>query len=276
MGAGLFALSAMAVSGREVSAELDTFELMLYRSLIGLPVVLGIAWALGGLRTLPTQRPGLHLLRNLLHFSAQNLWFHALAIIPLAQVFALEFTTPIWVILLAPLVLREPITRSGALAALLGFLGILVIVRPGVTALLPAHGAALLAAIGFAGNVLVTKQLSATQSTLCILFWMTLMQAVMALLCALPGGLVLPSMALAPWLLVLGLCGIAAHFCITQALRCAPATVVAPMDFLRLPLIAVVGMLLYGEPLEAAVFAGGALIVLGNLVNIRGQRSAGA
>lgn len=270
--AGLGALSAMAVAGREVSVGLDTFELMLYRSLLGIPVVVACAAAFGGLGALATRRPGLHLTRNLFHFSAQNLWFHALATIPLAQVFALEFTTPIWVALIAPVVLREGFTRAGAVAAVLGFLGVLVIARPGATELVPAHGAALVAAVGFAGNVLATKALSATESTLCILFWMTVLQAAMALGCALPGGIAVPTPELWPWLVVLGLCGIGAHFCITQALRHAPATVVAPMDFLRLPLIAVVGMLLYGEPFELAVLAGGALIVAGNLVNLRAQR----
>jgi len=105
-----------------------------------------------------------------------------------------------------------------------------------------------------------------------VLFYMTLMQAGLALLCAAPGGIALPVAANLPWIAVLGLCGIGAHFCITQALRLAPANVVSPLAFVRLPLIAVVGMVLYGEPLEWAVFAGGALIVAGNLLNIRSQR----
>jgi len=267
---GIFALSAVAVAGREVSSDLDTFELMLYRSLLGIPVVWALArWRGEGLRT---ARLPLHFLRNVFHFTAQNLWFYALALIPLAQVFALEFTTPIWVVLLAPLALREPLTRMGLMAVALGFVGILVIVRPGIVPLELAHGATLLSALGFAGTVLSTKLLSGTENTYRVLFYMTLMQAGLALLCAAPGGIALPVAANLPWIAVLGLCGIGAHFCITQALRLAPANVVSPLDFVRLPLIAVVGMLLYGEPLEWAVFAGGALIVAGNLLNIRSQR----
>ncbi|MDZ7824931.1 MAG: DMT family transporter [Gammaproteobacteria bacterium] len=113
---GLLSLSAMAIAGREMQVELDTFELMFYRSLVGVPIVLAAAVVSGGLPRLRTARPGLHATRNLFHFSAQNLWFHALATIPLAQVFALEFTTPIWVALLAPLVLRERFTRAGLTA----------------------------------------------------------------------------------------------------------------------------------------------------------------
>lgn len=183
---GIFALSAVAVAGREVSSNLDTFELMLYRSLLGVPVV----WALARWRgeALKTERLPLHLLRNVFHFTAQNLWFYALALIPLAQVFALEFTTPIWVVLLAPLALREPLTRVGLIAVLLGFLGILVIVRPGLVPLEFAHGATLLSALGFAGTVLSTKLLSGTENTFRVLFYMTLMQSGLALLCAAPGG----------------------------------------------------------------------------------------
>lgn len=273
MGGGLGSLSAMAVAGREMSVELDTFELMLWRSALGVPIVLLVA-ALGGhLGSLATRRPGLHATRNLFHFGAQNLWFFALASIPLAQVFALEFTTPIWVALLAPLVLAERLTRPGLAAAFLGFVGVLVIARPGAVALQPAHAAALLAALGFAANVLATKALSATEGTLCILFWMTVSQLLMGVLCALPGGIAVPSAVLLPWLGLIGVCGLSAHFCITNALRLAPASVVAPMDFLRLPLIAVVGALMYGERIELAVLAGGALIVVGNLVNIRARRA---
>ena len=269
MSGGIAALSAMAVAGRELSAELDTFEIMFWRSAVGVPLVLGLAVATGALGSLRTRRIGLHLTRNLFHFAAQNLWFFALAAIPLAQVFALEFTTPLWVLLLAPLVLRERFTRQGAVAVALGFVGILVITRPGMVTLEIAHGAALLAAIGFAAQVLATRALAATESTLCVLWWMTTSQMLMGALCAAPGAFAAPSTERLGWLGLIGVCGIAAHFCITNALRSAPASVVSPMDFARLPTIAVVGALLYGEAMELAVFAGGALIVVGNLLTPR-------
>lgn len=98
---------AMAVAGREVSTELDTFELMLYRSLIGICIVVSIGGATGHLREINTQQFGLHAIRNIGHFTGQNLWFFAIATIPLAQVVALEFTTPLWVALAAPLLLGE-------------------------------------------------------------------------------------------------------------------------------------------------------------------------
>ena len=267
---------AMAGAGRELSAELDTFEIMFWRSLVGMPIVLALAAASGGLPGLRTRRSGLHLTRNVFHFAAQNLWFFALAAIPLAQVFALEFTTPLWVLLLAPLVLGERLTRTALLAVGLGFVGILIITRPGVVPLEIAHGAALLAAVGFAAQVLATRALAATESTLCVLWWMTTSQMLMGALCAAPGTFVAPSQTLLPWLALIGVCGIAGHFCITSALRAAPASAVSPMDFARLPTIAVVGALLYGEAIEAAVFLGGALIVVGNVLNLRAAAAAPA
>lgn len=272
MTGAILSFSSMAVAGRRVSVELDTFELMLYRSLIGIVLVVGAAGLAGRLSEVRTERLGLHLIRNVSHFTGQNLWFWALTLIPLAQVFALEFTAPLWVALLAPLVLRERLTPTRALAAALGFLGILIVARPDPSALEPGALAALGAAIGFAGSALFTKRLTATQSIVSILFWLTVMQTGMALVCAgLDGQIALPSPGVWAPLLVIGVAGLLAHFCLTSALCVAPAVIVMPLDFLRLPVIAVVGMALYDEPLEAAVFAGAAVILAANFLNLRGE-----
>ncbi|MBB4303842.1 drug/metabolite transporter (DMT)-like permease [Rhodobium orientis] len=260
--------SAMAVAGREIAAELDTFELMAYRSVIGLAIVVAVIAVAGRFGEVKTQRAGLHLLRNIFHFSAQNLWFFGIATIPLAQLVALEFTNPIWVAVLAPFILLEPLTRWRVLAAVCGFFGVLIIARPGVVPLEWGHAAGLACALGFALNTMLTKRLSRTDSTLCILFWMTASQSVMGFACALPGGMTMFSAGLAPWVVVVGICGLSAHYCLTMALSCAPASVVAPIEFARLPVIAILGLLVYGEPLEVWVFVGGAVIVAGNLVNV--------
>ena len=122
--------SAMAVAGREVSFALDTFEIMLFRSVVGVSIVVIAALIFGTWRQINTQQFGLHLARNFVHFTGQNLWFYAVTVIPLAQVFALEFTSPIWVILLGPLFLGERITFVRAVAAVMGFVGILIVARP--------------------------------------------------------------------------------------------------------------------------------------------------
>lgn len=266
--------SAMAVAGRSVSLKLDTFELMFYRSVIGLGIVLSISRMAATHRQIRAERLGLHALRNLFHFGGQNLWFYAVSVIPLAQVFALEFTSPIWIALAAPLLLGERLTERSILTVLIGFLGVLIVACPGLAAINAGQIAAAAAAIGFAGSAIFTKKLTRAETITSILFWLTLMQAVMGAVCAgLDGEIALPSAVLWPWLALIGAAGLAAHFCLTTALSLAPATLVMPMDFLRLPLIAVVGATLSGEPLDPFVFAGGALIIGANYVNLRSSRT---
>jgi len=272
MTGAIVSFSSMAVAGRIVTVELDTFELMLYRSLIGIVLVVTVGGLAGRLQEVSTRQIGLHFVRNVCHFTGQNLWFLAISLIPLAQVFALEFTAPLWVTALAPLVLGERLTRMRALAAALGFVGILIIARPNPAAIDPGALAAAGAAIGFAGSALFTKRLTATQSIVSILFWLTVMQAGLGLACAgNDGEIAWPSATTWPALAVIGFAGLVAHFCLTSALSVAPATIVMPLDFLRLPVIAIVGMVLYDEPLQAAVFAGAAVILGANLLNLRAE-----
>ena len=260
---------AMAVAGREAQAEMNTFELMLYRSAIGFLAVVLILWrSRDGFAQVRSVRPWLHVKRNLFHYTGQNLWFYAVMVIPLSELVALEFTNPIWVALLAPFLLGESLTRSRIAGALLGFLGVLVVAQPGATTLGPGHAAALVAAVFFALNTIYTKRIMRDDSVLCVMFWMTLLQGLASLLLSLPGGIPAPSAATLPWLLVVGVTGLSAHYALTSALGYAPASVVAPMEFIRLPLIALVGMWVYGEPLRLTVFLGAALIVAGNLINL--------
>jgi drug/metabolite transporter (DMT)-like permease len=263
---------AMAVAARAIQVEMNTFELMLYRSAIGFAVV-GVALGVtdGGYARIRTRHFGLHLKRNLFHYTGQNLWFFAVMLIPLSQLVALEFTNPIWVALLAPFLLGERLTRARLLGALLGFAGVVVVAQPGSATLGIGHAAALVAAVFFALNTIFTKRIMAHDDVLCVMFWMTLIQGSLSLVLAAPGGIPLPSLPVLPWIVVVGVTGLSAHYALTSALGHAPATIVAPMEFLRLPLIAVVGTLLYGEELSLAVFVGAGLIVAGNLVNMRGE-----
>ncbi|QYX58585.1 DMT family transporter [Roseovarius sp. SCSIO 43702] len=263
------AFSAMAVAGREVSFAFDTFEIMMYRSLIGLVIVLAVASLAGTRGQITRRKPGLHLVRNVAHFTGQNLWFYAITVIPLAQVFALEFTSPLWALLLAPLVLGERLTTRRVVLACVGFAGILVVTRPSPETLDWGIGAAATAAVGFAITAIFTRKLTRTETLTCILFWMTALQSVMGLLCAgIDGDIALPRLATLPWLVVIALGGLVAHTCLTKALSLAPATVVMPVDFARLPLIAMIGMLFYGESLDIFVFLGAGIIFAANYANI--------
>ncbi|ETX28287.1 DMT family transporter [Roseivivax isoporae] len=264
--------TTMAVAGRAVSLELDTFEIMLYRSVIGVGIVAGAAALTGTLGLVTIRSMHLHLARNVFHFAGQNLWFYAIAVLPLAQVFALEFTSPLWVIALSPLILGERITRMRALAAALGFAGILIVARPTPDSFDPNLLAAAGAALGFAGSAVFTRRLTRTESIVCILFWLTVMQSAFGLICAgADGDIAWPSLAAWPWIALISVCGLVAHFCLTTALSLAPATIVMPIDFTRLPIIAIVGMTLYGEPLDLFVFLGAAVIFAANYANIRAE-----
>lgn len=269
----MLSFTLMAVAGRELAGLHDTFEIMMYRSFIGILVVLIVARAAGTLNQIGRRRLGLHFVRNVFHFSGQNLWFYAVTLIPLAQLFALEFTSPLWVALLAPLVLGERWRMVRLTAALLGFVGILIVARPGALEINSGVVAAILAAFGFAGAILTTKILARTESVTAILFWLVVMQAIFGVITAgIDGQIAPPTAQTAPFLVLVGLCGLFSHWCITNALAIAPASIVSPMEFLRLPLVAIVGYMLYAEPLDWPVFLGAAIVLAANLMNILAEQ----
>ena len=271
----IVSFTSMAIAGRAVSLDLDTFEIMMFRSMIGIVIVVTVAGFAGTLHQIRTQKPGLHFIRNLSHFAGQNLWFYSITVIPLAQVFALEFTSPLWVMALAPLILGERLTRSQAIAGLVGFIGILVVTRPSPETFEFGILTAALAAIGFAGSAVFTRKLTRTETITCILFYLTVMQAGLGLVFAgFDGDIALPTAANLPWVVLIAMAGLVAHFCLTTALSLAPATIVMPIDFARLPVIAIVGLLLYAEPLDPLVLLGAALIFGANYYNIRSSRGA--
>ena len=277
MTGAIVSFTSMAIAARAISHELDTFEIMLFRSIVGVCVVLAGARLLGTTHTITRRSLGLHTIRNIGHFTGQNLWFFAITVVPLMQVFALEFTSPLWVVLLAPLILGERITWDRMIVVCLGLIGVALVARPWEAP--PSWGlvAAALAAIGFAISALFTRKLTRSESVTCILFWMTLMQAVFGLICAgYDGDIALPSAAVTPWLVLIALAGLLAHLCITQALSRAPASVVMPFDFIRLPVITFVGIWLYAEPFDPWALSGGVIIFAAGYMNVltaaRGER----
>lgn len=265
----VISFTAMAVAGREIASELDTFEIMMYRSIIGIVVVLSIAGYAGSLKTISKQRFGLHLIRNICHFTGQNLWFFALAVIPLAQVFAFEFSSPIWVALMAPLFLGERLTKIRLITVGLGFVGILVVAQPGSITIGPGIIAAALSAVGFAATFIATKLLSKTESTTCIMFWLVTIQLLLGIVFSFyDGDVAIPSLATLPLIVIVGCAGLLAHYCITTALKLAPLMIIAPIDFLRLPIIAFIGASFYNEAINSWVILGAVIVFSANFINI--------
>ena len=272
MTGAIASFSSMAVAGREISGIHDTFEMMMYRSFIGLVIVCTVITLTRKWAEVTTRSMGTQVLRNAAHFTGQNLWFYAVALIPLAQVFALEFTTPLWVIVLAPFVLGERMTTLKALAALMGFAGILIVARPSPETINIGVITAASSAVFFAMTLMLTRKLTRTETIACILFWLTFLQAIMGVIAVgYDGQITWPSAQTLPWLVVIGLAGILAHFCITNALAIAPATIVVPFDFVRLPVIFVVGWLLYDEALDIWVATGALVIFAAIYLNVWSQ-----
>lgn len=265
---------AMAVAGRAVSFQLDTFEIMLFRSFIGFLLVLGFILVRGEGKNISRRHMGVHVVRNLFHFSGQNLWFFALTVIPLAQVFALEFTTPLWILILSPLILGERLSRKKISVGLIGFGGALLVAQPAMSGLSLGVISAALAAVGFAGSIVLTKKLTQSETILTVLFYMTLFQLGFGIICAgYDGDIALPSAQNLPWVMLIACAGLAAHFSLTAALSLAPATLIAPIDFIRLPAIVVIGFVFYSEPVDALVILGAGIIFAANYVNILGERN---
>lgn len=268
----LLSFTVSAVSVRILGRTVGVFDILSARSAAGI-AILGAAMLLsrqlrGQLRL---RRPGLHLLRNLPHSVGQISWTYALTVLPLATVFSLEFTSPVWLTLLAVAVLGERLTIPRAGAVALGIAGVLVILRPGLAGFQPASFAALAAAIAFAINGAATKFLTRTESTISILFWMNVIQLPINLIGVDPA---FPSrIEGSQWMGLAGFClaGVTAHLCLTQAFRHGDATVVVPLDFLRIPLIALIGWRFYGEPLDGFVFAGAGIIIAGILWNLASE-----
>jgi len=257
----LLSFMAMAVSGRELSADLGTFEILFLRSVVGLLIVAAIL-SRGGWAQIHTARLGLHIGRNLAHYGGQFGWFYGLALIPLAQVFAIEFTLPIWVAILAIPILGERMSIGRVWAIVLGFLGVLVILRPGLEIVTIGALAVLAAAFCYAVSHTLTRKLTGTETPMSILFYMTVLQLPLGLFPALPDW-VWPKITDWPWVVVVGVTALSAHYCMARALMLAEATVVVTLDFMRLPLIMAVGFALYGEAFDPWIIIGAGLIFAG-------------
>ncbi len=264
----LTAMLVMAVAGREATRTLHVFQIMEMRSVLGFVLLWPLLHASGGLAAMRTRRIGQHVARNAVHYGAQFGWFLALSMIPIAQVVAIEFTMPIWTALLAVAFLGERLGAARIVAVALGLVGVAVIVRPGLEHVEPGQLVALGAAVGFAISIILVKSLTATESVVAIIFWMLVVQSAIGIV---PAALVwrTPSAQVWPWIGVIALCGTYSHYCMTQALRHADATMIVPMDFLRVPLTAVAGWLVYNERIDVFTVVGAGLILVANLLNLR-------
>ncbi len=272
MGGTLLSFSVMAVSIRTLAGALSIFEILTVRSALAIVILLGLAIARPPLRNgMQPRRIGFNLARNSVHFVSQFAWALGITLLPLATVFALEFTMPVWGVILAVLFLGETITAGRIAVIVFGFAGVLIVLRPGVESFQPAALLILGAAFGYSVFNIMTKRLTVTESTFGIVFWMNVMQLPMGLAGSdLAFPLKVNAMQI-PAVLGVGIAGLSAHYCLTNAFRAGDATLVLPLDFLRLPLIAFVGWWFFGEGLDIFVFLGAAVMFTGILWNLRAE-----
>lgn len=263
-----FLLQMIAV--RELSENLGVFQILFIRSGISLAIVTPLIAARGA-RLLRTDRIGMHMARNGVNFVAQAAWAYGVATLPLAAVTALEFSTPLWVALLAALFLGERLSRHRAIAVISGFVGVLVILRPGVEAVQLAALVVLGSALCFATSNVIAKALTCTEGTLTIVIWMQIMQLPIGFLACI-WSWTDPAWSDAPWLIVIGCTGLSAHYAMAKAFSLADATVVMPIDFLRLPLAALAAYAVYREPAGIFLFLGAALMFAGNFHSVWQER----
>jgi drug/metabolite transporter (DMT)-like permease len=272
MAGWLTATAGMTVAGRELARDISVFQLMLLRSLVATAILTPLVLLNGGF----TGRLGqwrLHIARNIIHYGGQYLWFSALLLIPLAEVIAIEFTMPLWIAVLAVPFLGERLSPPKLAALALGFAGVALIAKPFGASLGPGHPVALAAALLFAGSVTLTKYITRRDSALTVIFLMFAIQSVIGL-----------GPALATWrwpaahswlyVAVVASAGTVSHYCLSKAISLADATVVMPMDFLRLPITALLGFMIYQEGLDSWSLLGGLLILAANILNLRKARTA--
>jgi drug/metabolite transporter (DMT)-like permease len=267
MAGWLLLMLVVAVAGRQATRELDVFQIMLMRSVMGLVLLIPLVRMAGGVAVLRSRQVPRHVGRNIVHYAAQYGWFVALTLIPLGQVVAIEFTMPIWTVLLAALFLGERLNRWKVTAVVLGAVGVAMIAQPGGGGMGVGHAIALAAALGFAVSIILVKSLARTEHAVTIMFWMLVVQSVLGLWPALAVWR-WPSAATWGWVTLIAIAGTYAHYCMASAMRHADATVVVPMDFLRVPLSVLVGWLLYAERIDLLMALGTLLILAGNLLNL--------
>jgi drug/metabolite transporter (DMT)-like permease len=268
MAGSIASFLAMSVAGRETTSELHVFQVMELRSVIGFFILLPLVIHVGGLSAMGTARPLQHIGRNVIHYAGQLGWLYALTLIPLAELVSIEFTTPIWTALLAVTFLGEKMSRPKLAAILLGLVGVVIIVRPGLDSVNPGHLVVLAAAFAFGISMVMVKSLTGSDSVVRIIFWMLVIQSIIGILPAIHFWKT-PSMEVWPWILLIAFTGMSSHFCLARALVHADATVISPMDFFRVPLMALIGWLIYAEQVDMFTATGAAIILAGNLLNIQ-------
>ncbi|NIM28785.1 MAG: EamA family transporter [Gammaproteobacteria bacterium] len=251
-------LTCMHASVRHISDGMHPFEITFFRNLFGLVAILPLA-VRAGLASMKSRQPGLQLLRSGFGLAAMLTWFYGLSVVPIAQATALSFTSVIFGSIGAAIILGERMRLRRWSAVVAGFVGTLVILRPGLATADPAALIVLLSSLCWAGALLTVKRLSSTDSVVCIVTWNSILLTLLSLPVALPVW-VTPNGEQLLWLLVIGVLATLGHLAMTGAFKASEATVVFPVDYMRLVWASVIGYLAFSEIPDLWTWLGGTII----------------
>lgn len=255
--AGLL-FSSMNAMIRHASSELHPLEIVFFRNLFGFLAML--PWlGRSGIGVLRTRRPGLIGLRALLGFVSMATWFSALAVVPLGSAVALGFTAPLFAAIAAVFVLGEVIRARRITALTIGFAGMLIILRPGVESVGAGELMVLVSALTMALSVVIMKMLTRSEQVGSLVVYQTMLTAPIALVPALFVW-TWPSAGMWFWAIAIGVVASTAHMAFTRAFSLADTMYLMPFDYLRLPQVAFLGWMLFGEPTDAYTWIGAAVI----------------
>jgi drug/metabolite transporter (DMT)-like permease len=253
-----FCWTIMTILVRQLSADYSSFEILFFRNLVSVCILLPLAMR-SGLSSLKTQRLPLHSLRALLSYIGVLLLFYGIANIPLPDVTALSFTQPLFVVVLAALILKEIVNGARWIAVIAGFVGLLVIVRPGVVAVELATILVLLSAFSYAVSNICVKRLMTTDTANQSVFYFNLLMLPIALVPALFVW-VTPALADLPLFVAIGVNGTIAVYAYARSFTLADASAVMPFDFLRMPMAATAAFLLFSETGDIWTWVGSVII----------------
>ena len=258
MTAAAFGFSLMNVAIRIVSEEMEPLQIAFFRNFFALAFML--PWlAKAGVSALRTEHLPQHLLRAAIGMLAMACWFYSIALLPLAEAVALNFTVPLFATAGAALVLHEVVRARRWSATAVGFLGVLIILRPGFAELTPAMALPMVAAVFMAASILIVKSLSRSDSPQVVVFYMNLFLTPLSLVPALfvwrwPGWDTLLLLVL------IGLLAVLAHLALTRSYQKADASAVIPFDYARLPFVAILAYFLFGELPDLWTWVGAGVI----------------
>jgi drug/metabolite transporter (DMT)-like permease len=255
---------------RHVTVELHPFQTVFLRSASGLVILLPFI-VRAGFSVFRTTRLRLHLARGVSGVVGFTSWVFAISLIPLAEATALSFTMPLFATLFSAVFLRESVSRRRWFAVAAGFLGVLIVLRPGMAAIHPGALVALWTAVVMATTAMLTKRLSATESPLTVVAYVTVFISIATFLLSLPVWR-WPSTEALAFGFATGALGSLAQICMVRAYASADASLIAPFDFLRLPFATVIGVVVFTQVPDAWTFLGAAVIVGANAVSLRRHR----